>query len=227
MKINSLNDWKSLLLHAENGDSKSQNEVACHYRDGLVIDNIEIVKEDKQEAFNWTKRAYENGDVDAMHEYADYLSDRESKVCEMNIELAMELYEKCISLGSSSATYNLGLEYRNKQNFEKAFQLYVKSEQTEECYKNLTVGLCYYFGVGINKDRLKSLEIFKSIKSPFCSEYEVDEANYMIGKIFLDGEVVEQSFDKARYYLELADKDGDHRSAQEILYIIGRTKLIE
>ena len=45
----------------------------------------------------------------------------------------------------------------------------------------------------------------------------------MIGKIYLEGEVVEKNIDKARYYLELADEDGDHRSAQEILIIIGRT----
>jgi len=224
MEINSLNDWNNLLLLAKNGDSNSQIEVAYHYRNGLLINGFEIVKKDEQEAFHWTKKAYENGNVEAMEEYADYLSDRDCAFCEMNIELAMDIYEKCISLGSTRASYNLGLEYRNKQNFEKAFQLYVQSEQTEEFYKNLTVGLCYYYGVGVKKDKLKSLEIFKSIQIPFCSDYEVDEANYMIGKIYLEGDVVEQSLETARHYLELADKDGDHRSAQEILIVIGRKK---
>ena len=46
----------------------------------------------------------------------------------------------------------------------------------------------------------------------------------MIGKIYLEGEIIEQSLEKARQYLELANKDGDHRSAQEILNIIGKEK---
>jgi TPR repeat protein len=83
--------------------------------------------------------------------------------------------------------------------------------------------MCYYYGVGVNKDKLKALEIFKSITLPNVTPYEIDEANYMIGKIYLEGEVVEKNIDKARLHLELADKDGDHRSAQEMLIMIGRT----
>jgi TPR repeat protein len=75
----------------------------------------------------------------------------------------------------------------------------------------------------VTKDKLKALEIFKSIALPNVTPYEVDEANYMIGKIYLEGEVVKKDIYKARFHLELADKDGDHRSAQEILIIIGRT----
>ena len=73
---------------------------------------------------------------------------------------------------------------------------------------------------------MKALEIFKKIEIGKNCEYEVDEANYLIGRIYLEGEVVEQSIETARHYLELADKDGDHRSAQEVLTIIGRKKMI-
>ncbi|MBK9508458.1 MAG: SEL1-like repeat protein [Cytophagaceae bacterium] len=52
---------------------------------------------------------------------------------------------------------------------------------------------------------------------------ELDEANYMLGKIYLEGEVIEKNIEKARFHFELADKDNDHSSAQEILLIIGRS----
>jgi hypothetical protein len=48
----------------------------------------------------------------------------------------------------------------------------------------------------------------------------------MIGKIYLEGEIVERSIETAKYYLELADNDGDHRSAQDLLLIIGRREII-
>lgn len=54
----------------------------------------------------------------------------------------------------------------------------------------------------------------------------MDEANYLIGRIYLEGEVVKQDLSKARLFLELADQDGDHRSAQELLILIGRSDLL-
>lgn len=226
MEIKTINEWHNLLLQAENGDTHAMNEVALIFREGLKIDNAEIVQIDTKKAFNWTKKAYENGDLEAMEEYADYLTERENGVCEVDIELGMKLYQKCSDNGSKSATFSLGLEYRNKQQFEKAFDLYQQSQQSEDFYRELTLGLCYYYGIGVKKNRLKSLELFLNINSENNSQYEIDEANYLIGEIYLQGEVIEQDIDKARYYLELADKDGDHRSAQELLIVIGRTKNI-
>lgn len=70
------------------------------------------------------------------------------------------------------------------------------------------------------------MDIFKKIEIGKKSAYEVDEANYLIDKIYLEGGVEAQSIKKARQYLELADKDGDHRFAQELLIIIGRQNMI-
>jgi uncharacterized protein len=180
MEIKTINEWHNLLLQAENGDTHAMNEVASIFREGLEIDNAEIVQIDNKEAFNWTKKAYENGDLESMEEYADYLTQRENGVCEVDIELGMKLYQKCIDNGSKSATYSLGLEYRNKQQFEKAFELYQQSEQSEAFYGELTLGLCYHYGIGVKKNRLKSLELFLNINPENNSQYEIDEANYLI-----------------------------------------------
>ena len=215
MKIESINDFNSILKNAENGNSEAMNKVAEIYEFGLIIDKNEIIENNEQLSFEWTKKSYEIGNIEATEKYADYLSANDNEFCEQNTELAMKLYEKAMNCGSENATFSLGIEYRNKRNFEKAFELYKKSNN------KFTVGLCQYYGIGTKKDKLKSLELFKSVNLKNNSEYEIDEANYLIGKIYLEGEVITQSIEKARYYLELASKDGDHRSSQEILHIIG------
>ena len=223
MDINTIENWYDILKKAESGDSSAQFEVATIYENGLKIDSLEIVKQDMQSAFSWTKKAYENGHKEAKISYAHYLTDRNNPLGVLDIELGMKLYEEEMNNGDNYATYCIGLEYRNRQEFDKAFDHYVKANRNEEFFQELTVGMCYYYGFGVKKDKFKALEIFKSIALPNVTPYEVDEANYMIGKIYLEGEVVEKNIDIARYHLELADKDGDHRSAQEILLIIGRT----
>ncbi|SOE23077.1 TPR repeat [Spirosomataceae bacterium TFI 002] len=223
MDITTTEKWNDLLKKADLGDTSAQFEVATVYENGLNIDNLEIVKKDIQSAFSWTKKAFENGHKEAKISYAHYLTNRNNPLGILDIDLGMKLYEEEMNNGNNYATYCLGLEYRNKQEYEKAFDYYERAHRNEEFFQELTIGMCYYYGVGVTKDKLKALEIFKSITLPNVTPYEVDEANYMIGKIYLEGEVIEKDIDKARFHLELAGKDGDHRSAQEILLIIGRT----
>jgi TPR repeat protein len=223
MEITTTEKWNDILKKAESDDATAQFEVATVYNEGLIIDNQEIVQMNLESAFNWTKKAFQNGNKEAKIQYAHFLTDRTNPLGVLDIELGMKLYEEEMNNGDKYVTYCLGLEYRNRQEFEKAFDHYEKANRNEEFYQELTIGMCYYYGVGVTKNKLRALEIFKSIALPNVTPYEVDEANYMIGKIYLEGEVIKKDIDKARFHLELADKDGDHRSAQEILIIIGRT----
>ncbi len=218
----SAEDWKMVLNKATSGDTKAMNEVAFWLKNGVISDGQTIIAADINESFKWTKKASDLGDLEATEDYAHYLTDRENVVCEPNIELGMQLYQKCYDNGSTYAAYCLGLEYRNKQQFDKAFDFYSKAETNEDFYQDLTTALCYYYGVGVTKKKAEALNRLLSINKKMCSEYEVDEAHYLIGTIYLEGEAVPLDLEKARYYLELADKDGDHRSAQELLIILGR-----
>jgi TPR repeat protein len=224
-EVYNLETWNSLLEEAEKGNNMSQLEVAVYYENGIEVNGTEIVNIDETLAYYWTKKAYENGNENALVSYADYLS--LGKHCVKNLELAVELYKKAVELGNSQASYNLGVEYRNKQEFETAFEYYKKANQFNKNYEDLTIAKCYYYGIGTQKNRKIALSIFKKIKFPESNQFEVDEANYYAGKIYLEGEVVEKSIEKARYYFELANKDEDHNSANEVLYIIGRTENIK
>jgi TPR repeat protein len=226
MVIKSKEDWLKLLADAESGDASAMNEVAMYFRDGLIIDNIEIVSIDHKASFEWTKQSFEKGDVNGMVEYAHHLSYPENEVCIKNVKKAIQIYEQALKKGSPEAAHSLGIEYRNKQNFEKAFEYYSIAKTSSEFYEDLSLGLCYYYGVGVKKDKQKAFELFKQNNPGTSSAYETNEINYLLGKIYLEGEIVNQDINKARKYLELANEDGDHRSAFELLLIIGRTELL-
>ena len=224
-EIVDLISWKKLLKNAENGNNISQLEVAELYENGKEINGIEFINVNKEKAFYWIKIAYENGNNEALVKYADHLS--LGNYCEKNRTLAIEIYKKGIELGISLASNNLGIEYRNELNFKKAFECYQKANELNSTNEDFTIAKCYYYGIGIKKDRIKAFEILKRITTSNNTEYEVDEANYYIGKIYLNGEVVEKSIEKSRYYLELANKDEDHNSAKELLLVIGRIENIK
>ena len=122
------------------------------------------------------------------------------------------------------STISLAFIYRDKQNFEKAFEYYCKAEKFEDTFHPEIIANCYYYGIGIEKNKIKALEIFKRINLTNSTKKSIQNANYMVGKIYLEGEIVEKSIEKARYYLELANEDNDHINSQDILLILGRNK---
>jgi TPR repeat protein len=222
-QITNIKDWNTLLQLAKTEDKVAQFEVASYYDYGLIIADVEIVAENKSNAFEWHYKAYKNGNDDAITRTADFLS--EGVYCDLDIELAIEFYKKGIDNGSGIAANNLAAIYRDKQDYKKAFELY-KIAQNLDKSNSLKLALCYYFGIGTEKSIENALEILLKISQDISEfrncQYEVDEANYLLGRIYLDGEAVERSIHKACHFLKLADADNDHRSAQELLLAIGR-----
>lgn len=212
-------NWQQLLRKAEAGNANAQLEVAFQYGSGIIINGEAISECNEKLEYEWTKRAYENGCAEAAEFYANHLIN--GIYCAKDEVLAIELYKKAIKAGSLSAAHNLGTVYRDKGKFKKAFTLYCKAHtQTYAC---INVGMCYYYGIGVLKNRKKAFHFFKELLASdrIINGYETNEANYMIGKMYLEGEAVKRSVVKARHYLLLANEDGDHRSAEEILWIIG------
>lgn len=214
---------KTLLDLAEKGNLEAQYDLALYYSEKQTgEDGTTITSQDDTLSAMWMKRAYENGHLDAQTEYANYLC--EGRGCERNLIMAFELYNDAIAKGHSRAALCWGIEYMLQQDYVRAFEFYALSNSMVVSTDNIRMGLCYYYGIGTPKNKALALEYFKSVNEAEDNGYDIDEANYLIGKMYLDGEIVQQSVDEARKYLELADRDGDHRSAQELLFIIGRTK---
>lgn len=173
--------------------------------------------------FEEVKKEYENGNKNFIEEYAIFLRDGDS--CERNIELSIKLFEEAINNNSTTiSTVSLGFIQRDKQNFEKAFEYYCKAESLDDTFHPEIIANCYYYGIGIKQNKAKALEILKQINQSNSSKKTVQNANYMIGKIYLEGEIVDKSIEKARHYFELANSDNNHEGSQELLLIIGRNK---
>jgi len=214
--IKNADDWQQLLQAGEDGNGAVQMEIAWHYNSGLTVDGVELAAADEQLEYEWTKRAYESGNGEAVERYANQLSS--GKYCTKDTALAMQLYREAIKAGSSNAANSLGIEYRDQHDYRKAFRYYKKAGS-----EYLALGMCYYYGVGVSRNRFKAFRFFRNtLKTERClSAYERDELNYMIGRMYLEGEAVKRSLRKARHYLLLANEDGDHRSADQLLCIIG------
>lgn len=222
-EINNIEDWSKLLTIAQNGDKIIQYEVGCCYDNGLIINDEILVKEDKTEAFSWFLLSHKSGNIDATIRTADFLS--EGEYCEKDIELAIKLYEEGIEKGIGYASSNLATIYRDKKDFKKAFELYQTAQKIDDS-NLIEVAFCYYFGIGTEQNKLIAFDIFLKIANDTSvsrnSDFEIEEANYYLGLYYLEGDIIKKSIEKARYYFEKANIDNDHRSANEILLIIGR-----
>ena len=173
--------------------------------------------------FEEVKTEYENGNKDFIEEYAMFL--RDGKSCEKNIELSIKLYEEAINNNKVIiSTGNLGFIYRDKQNFEKAFEYYCKEEEFDDAFHSKMIANCYFYGIGVEKNKAKALEILKQINLTYSTKKSIQDVNHMIGRMYLEGEIVEKSIEKARYYFEMANEDNDHENSQDLLLILGRNK---
>jgi uncharacterized protein len=118
----------------------------------------------------------------------------------------------------------LGLTYRDAGRLDKAFECYALSQAMDQTDCSLQMALCYLYGIGTQKNNQRCLEVLQNIADHVFMncEYDIDEANYLLGKIHLEGIMVDKSIEKARHYLTAANKDGDHNPANDLLNVIGK-----
>ena len=222
-EILSIDNWKDLLNLAENGDREAQYEAGLFLENGLILDNVEIVKKDMQKSIEWYVKSHEKGLIDASIRYADFLS--EGQHCTKDIDYAIKLYLRGIEQGNSIAANNLATIYRDQNDFETAFRLYQKAQELDNV-NYIQIAYCYYYGLGTVKDKKKAFDIFERISKDNSDnrncDFEINDADYYLGEFYLEGEIVEKSIETARMYLLKANKDNDHRNANELLLMIGR-----
>jgi uncharacterized protein len=221
-EVRNIVEWEKLLQLAEDGISSSQYDAGCYYDDGLSVDGLQIVEKNGAIAFYWFQKSCDGGNLQAKVRVADFLS--AGTHCELDVSKAILLYEAAIAQGSAGAAFNLGVTHREAGRFGKAFECYALSEVMSKTDGSLPMALCYLYAVGTEKNIHRCVEILKNISDHVVTscEYDVDEANYFLGKLHLEGNGVVKSMELARHYLNLANTDNDHRSAKELLFVIGK-----
>lgn len=218
--------WNALLARARKGDATAQLDVADAY--AAALDEKPAVAPARQSdtiAFKWYGKAAVNGNIEALKILADFVS--EGRGCTQDIPRAIRLYLKAVDAGSAMAAYNLGVTYRDLGEQEQAFRYYQLAAVLEKQEHSFQTGLCHYYGIGTVLDRALACRIFEAVSNGTLGNqtgYDTDEANYLLGISYLNGDGVPASTDRAREFLHLANADGDHRSAEQVLHLIGWQK---
>jgi TPR repeat protein len=218
----STEDLLKLKNKSRSGNAESQYLLATYYSDGLSIDNEVKLKPNRGKAFQLYKLAFENGHESAIVAYANYLLDEKDE--NYNEKLGITLLLQAIKQKDFSGAYNLAKHYSLKGHYKKAFQYYLLVEKMGG-YGYFEIGMCYYFGLGTTKDISNAIKYFKAlIKNEYWhSEYEFEEANYILGRLYLEGIHLKKSISKAIYHLNIANRENDHRSAQDILLFLKKS----
>ncbi len=222
--IHTKKQWANLLKNIDSADNDTLFDIACHLEFGLIVDGKVIVKENPKKAFKIYEQAYKNGDLNAMIRMADYYS--EGKFCKINLDFAIQLYNKGIEMGSGMAANNLATVYRDIGDLTKSFELYQVAQDLNKS-DSLELAYCYYYGIGTENNRLLAFEILERIAEDSSiydySEIDVEHANLLLGIIYLEGQIVEKSIEKARECLERANIENDNPFANDLLLMIGKS----
>lgn len=211
-------------------DNKLLYDLGFVFEDGLVENGITIVEVDYEKSFHWYEQAMIKGNFDATLRLADFFS--EGIGCTKDADKAIILYLSCIEKGISTAATNLATVYRDMGDFVNSFKYYslANNLMSKEYGKNtcsIEVALCYLYGIGVKQDIDTGIELLEKLVSAdndYSCQFDIDEANYLLGSIYLQGLKVDKDIDKARYHLLKANLDEDHSSAQTLLLLIGRNK---
>lgn len=194
---------------------------------GLFAEGKMIIDVDYEKSFYWYEQAMKRGSLDATLKLGDFFS--EGIGCEIDLDKAVCLYSICIDKGISIAANNLATVYRYMKEYNEAFRCYgIAKELMSKEYKkevfSLNVAMCYLYGIGVDQDidrAIVELKSFVSADNNYSFPHDIDEANYLLGLIYIQGLGVDKDINLARKYLLDADKEQDHRSAQELLLLIG------
>lgn len=215
--IKSSQAWEKALIKAKAGDHEFQFMVGETYIDGLVDDKGEVLVEiNASTGIYWLRKAAKGGSGSAQMNLGYYLET--GLVGDPDSEAAMKWYKKALRSGSPCAATNIATVYRDRGNHRRAFFWYSKACQSGDHEAGVEIGKYYLSGRGVRKNTKLGIEILrKVIKSDQICEAGREEAMFQLGLAYLKGNGVRQSHKKAAKWLLLANRDGDHKAAAEIL----------
>lgn len=166
---------------------------------------------DKAGAFEWYKRAAENGELAAYY-YVGHAYEKGEGV-EKNESEAVRWYESRLSQGMNVGCANaLGAMYYNgtgvQQDYAKAFQLISWAYGQGNNWGVYYLGTAYFYGRGVQQDYVKARQILEEV------DWNNQEVRYCLGVIYGQGLGVAPDIAKGVDYLQ---KAGNYQPAKEEL----------
>ena len=132
------------------------------------------------------------------------------------IAKALESNRKASKHGDAEATYNLAVMYDSgtgmeKSDFKEAWKLYLKSAKAGYHKAQFNVGMTYYVGISVFKDRELA---FKWLKK--AAEQGNLRAQIQVAQMLEYGQGTARNLEQARYWYEKAAAQGDTESARHL-----------
>jgi|GEM_PF-2197096 len=156
---------------------------------------------------------------------------------------AMFWYKKASEKGSAAAKFYIGEMYENGEGIEQDFKQAVNwYEEAGKCpfieadnqensrgrnWNNIgfyNAGKIYYKGEeGVERDQVKALEYFQKAADNNAEDYE---PYYYLGIEYLKGNIIDQDYEKALRYFEIAVKNGFYAALDclDYMYETGKAK---
>lgn len=220
-EIVSKNDEESmkwLIKSAEAGYAQSQYELAVCYDFGDFIE-LNPVK-----AAFYYRKAADQGVTGAMVNLACLLEG--DRGIETNYEEMLYWYRRAAENGHSLGQSNYGrcLYYGigTEKRWPEAVRWLAAAIDSNEANDGALylLGICYYFGDGVNQDRARAVELYRR-----AAELDHAGAACELGLCYIDGDGVERDVEEGMRWLELAVKLGSSM-AQEKLDMIRDAKIM-
>ncbi|CAM1345102.1 T9SS type A sorting domain-containing protein [Tenacibaculum amylolyticum] len=115
-----------------------------------------------KEGFQLIKKAAEKNNPVAMTDLG--ILYKYGVGCNLSLTKAQEWFEKASALGDNKAMYSLGyLYFKGLENIEQDYKEAVKwFDKSKSEMAKYWLGVCYYYGYGVEKDILKANELLKT-----------------------------------------------------------------
>ena len=190
-------DIQELIKKANEGDAKSQYELAKRYIDG------DGVKQNYYNAALYARMSADQNYPEGMNLFG-YLLFYGQGVSQNQAE-ATKWWLKAAEQGYAKAQFNLALCYENgegvEQSYEKAAEWWLKAAEQGYAKAQFNLALCYKNGEGVEQSYEKAAEWYRK-----AAEQGDASAQFNLGVCYYNGEGVEKSyFEAVMWYSKAAE----------------------
>ncbi|MCQ2248321.1 MAG: zinc-ribbon domain-containing protein [Treponema sp.] len=162
---------------------------------------------DEEGTFSWVKKAADQGLPEALNELGLYYETGNG--VEEDLGKALESYREAYKRGCKNA-YSIGtLLYDNagsfgneEEDYKEAVEMFMT--QPEDGSSRNKLGVCYYFGRGIEKSYDKAFECFK-----YAAEHEISDAYSWLGLCYQNGKGTEKNIVSGVKWFKKGAEDDD------------------
>ena len=186
--------WSGILAN----DTNTSKAIECQY--GLAVLGRNVSKNGRQAEY-WFKRAGENDSISAYNALGWMY--QHGELVEMNVELAVDAYQKAIELGGATAPANLGYLYEMgelvERDLHKAAELYQLAVDRDDGQGMNNLATFYLNGTVVQRDIKKALQLYED-----ASLAGIGLASMNLAILYENGDVVAKDLRRSCEYYKRA-----------------------